>query len=77
MAGHILDGHVPGQGQGIAGKSSGVTAPAGGEVDLHLAQDATEPAEGSLHQQFDPDGLAAYRKRAKSCEIGSLPGHAA
>jgi len=55
MPGDIFDSHVPGQLQGLAGKSLGIAPPLLGKLNLHLAQGATEPTEYPLHPEVNPN----------------------
>ena len=55
MAGHILDGHVPAQLQGIAFEGPGITPPPEGKRNLDLAHHLAQKTENPRDRQLDPD----------------------
>jgi hypothetical protein len=63
--GQILDGHVPGQLQGLACEGPGVAPAPVGKADLHLAQRPANQAPDQLHRRLDPHGLLSSGKGSK------------
>ena len=72
MVGDILDGHVPGQFQGIAFEGTGVVLLGVGEGDFDLADLAAVEAANARHLEFDEGGLVADGQRAKGAFDAAL-----
>lgn len=63
VPGHILDGHMSRQPQGITFESPAVAAAPGSEVGFNLAQNPTSQTQHSRYRQDQPHHLAAYGKQ--------------
>jgi len=57
---------VPGQFQGIAFKSPGITPPPEGKLDLDLAHHLAQETEDPLDRHLDPDGFQADGNRTEA-----------
>jgi hypothetical protein len=79
MLGHVLDGHVPRQIEGVALEGAGVVLIGFGEAQLDLAHAAAGEAQDARHLELEQHGLGADRHGAEGAlgaaqrPVASLP----